>query len=378
MKRDALSLEPRNTGVRARVLVGDVLEMLRTLPDESVNCVVTSPPYYGLRDYGVAGQIGLEKSLPEYLAVMVTVFRECRRVLRRDGTCWVNIGDSYNGSTQGGGNGKRCDGGTRRLDLQRVTQGHVSIKERGLKPKDLCGVPWRLAFALQEDGWYLRQDIIWSKPNPMPESVTDRCTKAHEYIFLLSKSERYAYDAKAIAEPVTQSTVARLAQVTLADQTGSSRVPGKTNGNMKAVAPRFGGSKYGDDPSVLHQTKSGNPYAIKDGLRNKRTVWEMATQPFAEAHFATFPEELPRTCILAGCPEGGTVLDPFAGSGTTLAVALSLGRQSIGIELNPEYAKLIHKRLAGVTPPLFSEVQPPSSVVPTERMEAPALFGDEL
>lgn len=302
-----------------RIITADVLDGLCQLADESVHCVVTSPPYWGLRDYGVEGQIGLEPTPQAYVGKLVEVFREVRRVLRSDGTCWVNLGDSY---TSGG----RADYGSCAPDAKQAT--HVAIKSAkrapqppGLKPKDLVGIPWRVAFALQDDGWWLRQDIIWSKPNPMPESVTDRCTKAHEYVFLLTKSARYAYDAEAVAEPVAPSTVGRLSQPTIGQQHGSERVPGKTNGTMKAVG------------------------SIE--LRNRRSVWTIATQPFAEAHFATFPPELAETCIKAGCPAGGTVLDPFSGAGTTCLVADRLQRHGIGIEINPEYVALAERRIGG-------------------------------
>ena len=381
----------------ATILTGDVIEQLRTLPENSVQCVVTSPPYYGLRDYGTAkweggdaecdhkqgrngsgradgivdergqrnrdgvgsmggdcakcgarridNQIGLEATPELYVARMVEVFREVRRVLREDGVCWLNLGDSYNGS--GGAGGDYATGGLK--DGQpRYPGRNIST----LKPKDLIGIPWRVAFALQADGWWLRSDCIWHKPNPMPESVTDRPTKAHEYVFLLTKAARYFYDAEAVSEPVTQTTIERLGQPTLAQQAGSKRANGGTK-TMRAVPPRFGGNKYGDSQAEEHRTKSGNEYEIKDGKRNARTVWTITTQPYTEAHFATFPEELPRRCIMAGSRGGDTVLDPFAGSGTTLAVALALGRNAIGIELNPEYVKLAQRRLAGVTPALF-------------------------
>jgi DNA modification methylase len=333
------------------ILTGDCRDLLKTLPESSVQCVVTSPPYFGLRDYGVDGQIGLEPTPAEFVAAMVEVFEDVRRVLKDDGTLWLNLGDSYAndgkwGGSSGGKHVSALHGNTN------IGRGKVST---GLKPKDLIGIPWRVAFALQDAGWYLRQDIIWSKPNPMPESVRDRCTKAHEYIFLLSKSERYYFDNKAIAEPVTDSTVARLSQPNIDNQEGSTRVPGKTNGNMKAVAPRFGGSKYGDDASELHRTKSGNEYELKDGLRNRRSVWQMATQPFSEAHFATFPPELPEICIKAGSRPGDTILDPFFGAGTTGLVADRLGRKCIGIELNPEYAAMARARIIK-DGPLFADV----------------------
>jgi DNA modification methylase len=322
---------------------GDALAVLRELPDCSVNCCVTSPPYWGLRDYGVAGQIGLEESPGAYVARMVEVFREVRRVLRDDGTCWVNLGDSYVANKTG------CVTDACSLGGGRTTQEKASErpdkKAEGLKPKDLIGIPWRVAFALQADGWYLRQDIIWSKPNPMPESVRDRCTKSHEYIFLLSKRARYYYDAEAISEPVVESTVKRMSQDT-ENQHGSERVPGKTNGTMKAVAPRYGGNKYTANPDVFSRTKSGNAYDY-NGRRNRRDVWTVATQPFSEAHFATFPPALIEPCILAGCPKDGTVIDPFFGSGTTGIVCQKRGRKWGGIELNPEYCALAVRRVNG-------------------------------
>lgn len=295
-----------------QIHIGDCLEALRKMPDQSVNCCVTSPPYFGLRDYGVDGQIGLEPTPDEFVQALVTVFREVRRVLRDNGTLWLNLGDSYSG---GGRTWRAPDGkapGARAMTMR---------PDDGMKPKDLIGIPWRVAFALQADGWYLRQDIIWHKPNPMPESVRDRCTKAHEYIFLLSKSPRYYFDSDAIKEPAAESSIARLAQPTLAEQAGSSRVPGKTNGNMKAV----GGE-----------------------MRNKRSVWTVTTKPFKGAHFATFPPELIDPCILAGCPVGGTVLDPFGGSGTTAGVALAHGRNAVLCELNPEYAELVPARIESI------------------------------
>lgn len=279
------------------ILPGDCLASLRLMTDRSVHCCVTSPPYFGLRDYGVDGQIGREPTPDEFVASLVSVFREVRRVLRDDGTLWLNLGDSYARPPAKGGSGP------------------------GLKPKDLIGIPWRVAFALQADGWYLRQDIIWHKPNPIPESVRDRCTKSHEYVFLLSKSPRYYFDSEAIKEPAAESSLVRLAQPTLAQQVGSARVPGKTNGNMKAV----GGE-----------------------TRNKRSVWTVTTKPFKGAHFATFPPDLIEPCIRAGCPEGGTVLDPFGGSGTTAGVALAHGREAILCELNPEYAQLVPARIKSI------------------------------
>lgn len=343
----------------ATLLTGDCREVLRTLPAGSVHCCVTSPPYFGLRDYGVAGQMGLEPTPAEFVAGMVEVFREVRRVLRDDGTLWLNLGDSYaaqRGGTHqpaetlaGGIGGKTYEGDRVNRDRHDGYNPTRFASRIGLKHKDLIGIPWRVAFALQADGWYLRQDVIWHKPNPMPESVRDRCTKSHEYLFLLSKSGRYYYDADAIAEPLAESSIARLGQPTLAAQAGSTRVPGKTNGPMKAVGPRIGGAKYGDYDAEEHRKKSGDEWTgSDDGKRNKRSVWTVPTQPFKEAHFATFPVALVEPCILAGCPEGGTVLDPFSGASTTGVAATGRGRQYVGIELNPEYQAIAARRLAEV------------------------------
>lgn len=308
------------------ILLGDVRQTLPTLPDRSVQTCITSPPYFGLRDYGVDGQLGLEPTPREFVDAMVRVFREVRRVLRDDGTLWMNLGDSY-ASARGGAQGQSGACANRSAAKQRCRERNADRMPEGFKPKDLMGIPWRVAFALQDDGWYLRQDIIWSKPNPMPESVRDRCTKAHEYLFLLSKSERYYFDADAIAESLADSSVQRLSQPSLAQQTGSARVPGKTNGAMKAVGQ-------------------------VDGTRNKRSVWTIPTQPFKEAHFATFPPALVEPCIRAGSRPGDTVLDPFLGTGTTALIAEREGRQWIGCELNPEYAAIAERRLRGVQKPL--------------------------
>jgi DNA modification methylase len=294
-----------------KILQGNCLETLSSLEEKSVNTCVTSPPYWGLRDYGNGDQLGQEETPEKFVESLVNVFREVRRVLRDDGTVWLNLGDSYNGS---GGQGTKPNIMSKEAAEGR---GGKAIKVNGIKPKDLIGIPWRVAFALQADGWYLRQDIIWSKPNPMPESVTDRCTKAHEYIFLLSKSPKYYYDNEAIKEDSAESSKDRLNQ-DIKNQKGSIRIPGKTNGTMNAV----GGEK-----------------------RNKRSVWAVATQSYSEAHFATYPPELIKPCILAGCPEGGTVLDPFGGSGTTAQVASNLNRNAILCELNPEYVEIAKGRL---------------------------------
>jgi len=311
-----------------RIIPGDCIEGLRTLPDASVHCCVTSPPYWGLRDYGHDGQIGLEATPEAYVARMVEVFREVRRVLRDDGTCWVNLGDSYCG---GGGyapdapcNQRRADGESwGAMNAFSVREGEARKKARpgytppGLKAKDLVGIPWRVAFALQADGWWLRQDIIWHKPNPMPESVRDRCTKSHEYVFLLAKSERYFYDAEAVSEALS----------------GKPHAPGNkcsTNGGHMR-------NDFGTDAMQRVWGASGR--------RNRRSVWTVTTKPYSGAHFAVMPADLVEPCIKAGCPEGGTVLDPFAGSGTTLAVAAELGRSAIGCELNPEYIRLAERRI---------------------------------
>ncbi len=357
------------------ILQGDVIEKLKEIETGTVQCVVTSPPYWGLRDYQTASweggdescdhsvakinplkvggftgerlrkeggtenekylkyknrcsdcgavkkdqQLGLEETPEEYVEKMVEVFRQIKRVLKHDGTVWLNLGDSYAGSGRGGnppdskwsgfvGNDKR---------EKQAKEPTKVFKGNGYKAKDLIGIPWRVAFALQADGWYLRQDIIWHKPNPMPESVTDRCTKSHEYIFLLTKSAKYFYDNDAIKERTKESTLQRLNQ-NINKQSGSY-TPSKGNGNMKAV---------GD---------------IETG-RNKRSVWKINTQPYKEAHFAVFPPELPELCIKAGSSEGDIVLDPFFGSGTTGWVAQRLGRKWIGIELNEEYIKIAEKR----------------------------------
>jgi DNA modification methylase len=331
--------------LQARVLVGDAVERLAELPDGSVRTCVTSPPYWGLRDYGNDGQLGLEPTPQEFIENLCKVFDEVWRVLADDGTLWVNIGDSY--FPHGGSRGNKTPAGDtlRGRDNEYRPAPKLSPGDANLKQKDLVGIPWRFAFAMQDRGWYLRQDIIWAKPNPMPESVTDRCTKAHEYIFLLTKNPRYYFDNEAIREPLAPSSISRLAQ-DVESQAGSVRANGgaKTNGNMKAVGPRFGGKKYGDSDDPKHATKSGNVYE-PNGRRNKRSVWNVSTRSYKEAHFAVYPPELITPCILAGSAEGDIVLDPFSGSGTTGEVALTHGRNYVGVELNPEYAALSEKRI---------------------------------
>ena len=321
-----------------KVLLGDAAEQLRTLEAESVNACVTSPPYYNLRDYGAPGQIGMEATVEEYIENLVKVFREVWRVLRPDGTLWVNIGDSY-----------ATRSGPQPPTNTRNSTGHTRKRPpSGFKYKDLIGVPWLLAFALRADGWYLRQDIVWNKSNCMPESVRDRCTKSHEFIFLLSKAERYYFNAEAISEPITGASTKRYLQ-NVDQQAGSFKQPGRSDRPMKAVAPRFGGEKYGSDTTPESRTKSGNAYTPKP-RRNKRDVWTVSTSGFRGAHFAVFPEKLVEPCILAGCPAGGTVLDPFTGSGTTGMTAKRLGRNFVGIEINPEYQTMSTERIAAVVP----------------------------
>lgn len=333
-----------------KILTGNALDVVSGMADNSVDCVVTSPPYFGLRDYGVDGQIGLEQTPDEYVSKLVAVFREVRRVLKADGTLWLNLGDSYANDGKWGGS----TGGKHVSALHGSAGNGRTKRHTGLKPKDLIGIPWMVAFALRADGWYLRQDIIWHKPNPMPESVTDRCTKSHEYIFLLSKSERYYYDAAAIKEPLAKASHVRLAQ-NIDGQAGSNTVPGKTNVAMKAVGGglTFGGRKArettfsDDDPMSRGGAEQwGREYMPSaDGLANKKSVWTVATQGFKEAHFATFPEKLIIPCVKAGSPEGGIVLDPFNGSGTTGVAAITHGRRYIGIELNPDYVSIAKRRI---------------------------------
>jgi DNA modification methylase len=325
-----------------RILQGDCVESLRTLPDASVHCCVTSPPYWGLRDYGHDGQIGLEPTPEAYVARMVEVFREVRRVLREDGTCWVNLGDSYaSGGGQASPHRDSCGGigkkGTRGTQPYHSAGGGFERPASiagAIKPKDLVGIPWRVAFALQADGWWLRQDIIWHKPNPMPESVRDRCTKAHEYVFLMTKSERYFYDAEAVSEASK-------------DPDGFRYQGGYKEMQQHNIAA---GMLRSDGSAACHsRTETGSVPHFASGYgsrRNRRSVWTVTTKPYSGAHFATMPPDLVEPCILAGCPEGGTVLDPFAGSGTTLAVAAELGRSGIGCELNPEYIELANQRIA--------------------------------
>lgn len=308
-----------------RIIGGDCLDVLKRLPSESVQCCVTSPPYFGLRDYGVDGQIGLEATPLEFVTKMVNVFEEVRRVLKKDGTLWLNLGDSYNGSGGDHKVGGKNDAGFQSDIMRGVQKKAVST----LKPKDLIGIPWRVAFALQDAGWWLRQDIIWSKPNPMPESVTDRCTKAHEYIFLLTKSAKYFYNADAVKEAASDAT------------------------NSRDKYARTGYAKETRDGFVNHLDPTSGTHRDCNGERNKRSVWTVTIQPYSDAHFATFPPKLIEPCILAGSREGDTVLDPFNGSGTTGFVSLRNRRNYIGIELNTEYIAIAERRLKEVQVKLF-------------------------
>lgn len=334
-----------------RFLCGDSLEILRTIESESAQTCVTSPPYWGLRDYGVSGQMGLERTPDEYVQNMVSVFKEVRRVLKDDGTLWLNLGDSYSGS----GKGAYADGTVRLSEKskkqkthQGTTWGSFKKTESQLKPKDLVGIPWRVAFALQADGWYLRQDIIWHKPNPMPESVRDRCTKAHEYIFLLSKKAKYFFDSEAILEPAIE--VQRAGRTRARGGTPLTAMK-KDRTNSGGFTPRYRGSGNKERKSRPGQFKLNRgdqcgsiPWNFKP-VRNKRSVWTITTRPLKGAHFATFPPDLIEPCVLAGSRPGDTVLDPFFGAGTTGLVAKKHGRNFIGIELNAEYVEIAKKRI---------------------------------
>ena len=318
-----------------QIICGDALDKLRELDSESVQTCVTSPPYFGLRDYGIDEQLGLEDSPELYVSRLVEIMREVRRVLRNDGTLWLNLGDSYaatGGDYRNGSQGQNSAVG--RTSPEACPEDGRAKRAReqkawGIKPKDLIGIPWMAAFALRADGWYLRSDIIWNKPSCMPESVTDRPTRAHEYIFLLTKSARYYYDAEAIAE--------RKALATVSDY--------RSNGN----------GQRRDRGYVGAASNGGTNLGGADGSRNKRTVWTVNTQPFKEAHFAAFPPELIKPCILAGSKEGDSILDPFCGAGTTGLVSLRHSRNFIGIELNPEYVEMARRRIYNDAPLLYEE-----------------------
>lgn len=333
-----------------KIIPTDCLSGLKLLPDNSVDCVVTSPPYFGLRDYGIAGQIGLEETPEQYIAKMLEVFNEVRRVLKPTGTLWLNIGDTYAAYWgQKYGQTQMLSKSSRRVNngsAPPAKKTPVFSKSNPVKPKDLFGIPWMMAFALRAQGWYLRQDIIWHKPNPMPESVTDRCTKSHEYIFLLSKSPKYYFDSDSIRQPIAASSIERLKQ-NIGNQNGSERVPGKNNGTMKAVIRKSGNKERKDRPGAPENVGKNQKGSVpwEGDTANKKSVWTVATMPFQEAHFATFPEVLIVDCIKAGCPEGGVVLDPFMGAGTTAVVARKLNRNFIGFEINEAYIKIAEKRL---------------------------------
>ena len=312
--------------VIAKILVGDVRSRLKELEENSVQTVITSPPYWGLRDYGNDGQLGLESTPQEFVKNLCQVFDEVWRVMKDDGTLWLNLGDSYAGSGKGPAGNLGAKHNERHLEHK-----HSAIVPDGLKPKDLVGIPWRVAFALQERGWYLRQDIIWAKPNVMPESVRDRCTKSHEYLFLLTKQPRYYYDHIAIKEPVAAVSLQR------------------AKSGWKTDRPSAKLGKEGIDVEEM-----GIRFVNPEG-RNKRDVWFIPTGSFKGAHFAVMPEKLVEPCILAGSKEGDTVLDPFTGSGTVAVVALRHQRNFVGIELSPEYAQIAEKRITDSSP-LFNQV----------------------
>lgn len=376
-----------------KILLGDCLQSLKTLPDNSVDCCVTSPPYYALRDYGtghweggdpncdheaarkktrfdyakvcpicgavrVDEQIGLEETPEAYIAKLTEVFEQVRRVLKPEGTLWLNIGDSYNGY-KGNANSEYNDsefvGGHGNHPTRKSGYG---LECKGLKPKDLIGIPWMLAFSLRNAGWYLRQDIIWHKPNPMPESVTDRCTKSHEYIFLLSKSQRYYFDAQSIQEECVDEAYSNR-------QNAGEKERSQTQGYSKAGGHRDNSGGFtkkskntqydGQTPNSMHLRREAGLKDVVYTTRNKRDVWSVCVKPNKEAHFATYPEMLIQPCILAGCPENGVVLDPFMGSGTTGIVARKLNRNYIGCELNPEYKTMAERRIAEYGEGLFNQ-----------------------
>jgi len=374
------------------------LEGLRALEPESVDCIVTSPPYWGLRDYGVDGQIGLEPTLQEFMGHLAEVFAECWRVLKPSGTMWVNMGDSY---CTGAGAARKPGGGTQGKEFQgpETQPNRVPGSCGSLQPKSLIGQPWRLALMLQDAGWILRRDIIWHKPAAMPESCKDRATTSHEYLFHFVKESQYFYDFDAVSEPCTSvEGLSSAERVDDAQRAFSRRRSTKANPTQGEYRKPVAGwdTGPGDHSVVAHAAKTldmggpnskfrknrvpgGNsPQSEESRLangraaatelmgrenswreqdqptrRNQRSVWTIASEPYKAAHFATFPSEIPRRCIRAGCPPGGVVLDIFAGSGTTLAVALEEGRRAIGIELNPEYCDLIRQRISMVTPSLF-------------------------
>lgn len=337
---------------------GDCHNVLAELASGSANCAVTSPPYFGLRDYGVAEQIGSEQTPEAYVAEMVAVFREVRRVLRDDGTLWLNLGDSYAGSGKGGNPGDSP------YIKQKSNNGSLGVRNRiqqtpGLKPKDLIGIPWMVAFALRADGWYLRSDIIWHKPNPMPESVTDRPTRAHEYIFLLSKSGRYHYDGDAIAEVASYDGPPKPGQRAQSVVVGHNKVHTGSLGSSRRSDKQRGHSRRHDGFNDRWDSMERSEQCV--GMRNKRDVWTVAPSQFRQAHFATFPPKLIEPCVKAGCPTGGVVLDPFFGAGTTGLVSQQQNVRCIGIELNPDYCKIAANRLSQGVLEFASSAESPST-----------------
>lgn len=373
--------------MKAKILEGNVLETLKDVPPCSVQCVVTSPPYYGLRDYGVEGQIGLEETPELYIENLVAVFRECHRVLKDDGTLWLNLGDSY-----WGGKGQSAHGGSekQRARFERnesINREYQEVGRHGwtapkdgkhpvIKPKDLIGIPWLVAFALRADGWWLRSDIVWNKPNPMPESVEDRPTRSHEYIFLMSKSATYYYDHEAIKEPLSSASIQRLSQPTFDKQTGGAKdYQNGTNKNRSARRALVNLKGRAMPPQVADDPER---WANLTG-RNKRDVWTVTTKPYKEAHFATFPPDLIEPCILAGSKEGDTVLDPFNGSGTTGEVSIMHNRLYIGCEINPDYVRLTKRRLSKVQPYMPTiRTTPPApdggDSAPSQALSTPDMF----
>lgn len=342
---------------RAQLYCGDALAILQTLPEESVQCVVTSPPYWGQRDYGMPGQLGLEASPGGYVECLVLVFEAVRHVLRDDGTMWVNVGDSYAAGGKGGGGSFMAERRDAAWQKRSTLNGWRAAPD-GMKAKDLVGIPWMLAFALRAAGWYLRSDIIWAKPNPMPESVSDRPTKAHEYVFLLSKSPTYFYDAPAIAEDAVWLRENNPDWQKQRAETNAKKAPSNRNGQSG------GFTKWGTDTPRESVKRGGfngktnelpgrEAFRAVTRTRNARTVWQIPTCAYPGAHFATFPEELAQRCILAGSRPGDTVLDPFGGSGTVASVATGMGRNSIYIDLNPKYLELAKQRIG---PMLCDEV----------------------
>ena len=313
------------------IICGDALTVLRTISCESVQCCVTSPPYFGLRDYGCDGQLGLEETPEEYTERLTEVFREVRRVLKPDGVCWINIGDSYAGSGKGAWDSEKLKVLKNKQRYKFSTDNpaaKIPKKWDKIKPKDLIGIPWRLAFSLQADGWWLRSAVVWEKPNAMPSSVKDRPTSSYEFVFLFAKSNKYYYDYKTIMEPVADGTIARMKRGVSPTHKYVNGAAGQTTQNI----------------SKPRENRSGENIELPS-MRNKRDVWRVCTNSYRAAHFATFPVELIKPCILAGCPIGGTVLDPFIGSGTTAVAALSENRNYIGIELNPEFCALARERI---------------------------------